>query len=430
MTSKLFPERRTRSQIKLSDDILKVPEHSPMKNARNTVRKNSDSPSVMDSVDDSEDELLLSPNKQPKIQRSKRSVSPPKDEYDAGALEERSGRELKRMKWDLGEGDVKNPVKARLAKAGHARTNSEPDVGPSRKASRKRAGTASSSNKPNSTSNIPVPPVMRSPTGVPKKTRAQSVPLFPSFSSLPQLDLRNPPLSPIRARSPSRSPDKYHGLKVHLSPPKPSSSELPPLQVEALPDEPKAPMEVDEEPPTANLDAVMESIRDSVVPVSEVSAQPPKSPTPAVPPSVPSTEPPVTPAPGDPSLFISLSPLTPLPETPLPPKTTAVGNEDRYNAEEGWRFNPEKVGVIHIPLYLLFTPLYPRKLRLVCYSNRYHNQTLGNRRMCPLHQMSLTLQLQAKYPDLQWDHLHSPQPKLHLTMLLFRQLPKSRSSLR
>lgn len=398
MTTNPSQERRTRSQIRLSDDILKLPEHSPMKNARNAIRTQSEPLGDMDTVDDSEDELLLSPNKSLKPSRSKRSVSPPpENEYSPGASGGRSGRELKRMKWDLGEGEVKNLAKARLAKAGHARTNSLPNAGPNRKMSHKRAGVVTSGNKPNSTSNVPQSPIIQSPTGVPGKTRAQSVPLFPSFSSMPSLDLRNPPLSPIRARSPSRPPDKYHGLRVHPSPSKQLTSEPP--QVEAFDDEPKVSMEVIEEPmqPIADPDTTMESATDTIAPVPDVSTQPSESPTSSATSNVPSVEPPVTPVPSGLSLYASMSPLTPLPETPLPLKVVAE-DEDRYSTKDGWGFNLEKVSAVRGLVAFLLIHFCRRSPNC----NRYHNPISVSRRMRPISPMSSGLRLGARFPDHLW----------------------------
>ncbi|KAF9447189.1 hypothetical protein P691DRAFT_138223 [Macrolepiota fuliginosa MF-IS2] len=433
MTSNPFQEGRTRSQLKLSDDILKISEQSPMKNARDAARKKSDSPGNMDPVDGSEDELLLSPSRQAQPPRSKRSVSPPPgDEYNPGTSEGRDGRELKRMKREMDQRETKDPVKARLIKGGHARTNSEPNSGLSRKAPRKRAGTASSNNKPNSTSNVPTFPVVRSPARAPGKTRAQSVPLFPSFSPLPSLDLRNPPLSPIRARSPSRPPSKYHGLKIHPSPSKPEISEQPPpLQPEAGPDESKIPMEVDEEPhgpPAVELDSVMETVGDPIAP-PEVVVQPPKSPTPPAPPTVSSAELPATPAPIDPTLTISMSPLTPLPDTPLPQKVAVVDSEDRYKTEDGWRFDLEKVSIIHICPYPSFI-IFFRSRKPLHYSSQYHHQSSESRKMRPVHPNSLMLRLGVKFPGPPWVQSCNPpaKPHLHIPPLPIPQLPKSRSS--
>ncbi|KAJ3574542.1 hypothetical protein NP233_g1701 [Leucocoprinus birnbaumii] len=368
MTTKPFPERRTRSQIKLSDDILKVPEHSPMKNARNATRKNSESP--MEEVQDSEDELLLSPPKQPKPSGSKRSVSPPpKDEYSSGSKEDIHGRELKRMRREIEEEEIKNPAKARLTKPGHARTASEPNVGSSRLANRKRSGTTSLGNKPKSTSHVEPTPAAEAPTGVLGKARARSVPLFhsSSLSSLPSLDLRNPPLSPIRARSPSRSPDKTHGLRVYPSPSKPAVSEGHP-PTEALSNEPSVPMEMDHDPisqPIVEADTVMEQAGEAAEaipevsispsghhdhePLPEVAVQPPESPAPVL--LNPPSHPPVTPMPSGLSVSSFMSPLTPLPETPLPPKAVDDGQEDRYTTKEGWGYEPtrsdhQKIGAL------------------------------------------------------------------------------------
>ncbi len=329
-----------------------------MKTARNTVRKSSEPPSDMNSLVESEDELLLSPNKPINLQRSKRSVSPPREDgYNSRKPEEDNGREFKRMKWDLDEEGVKNPTSVLLTKAGHARTNSEPSAGPSREAPRKRAGTASSNNKPKSMSHVPTPPVIQSPTGVLGKTRARSVPLFPSLSSIPHLDFRNPPLSPIRARSPCPS-DKYHGLRVYPSPARPSASEQRPLQEEIFPDDPKALMEVDEDcsaPPVIDTDTAMEGSGNGMVPTLELSIQHPKSPTLSVP-ATSSVDHPIglaTPMPSEPTLVISMSPLTPLPPTPLPTKSVAGEDGGRYDIGDGWGFDLQKVSAVKISWVLI-----------------------------------------------------------------------------
>lgn len=328
-----------------------------MKAARNAVRKSSEPPSDMNSVVESEDELLLSPNKETNLQRSKRSVSPQREDgYNPGIPEGENGREFKRMKWDLDEG-VKNPVRARLTSAGHARTNSEPNAGPSREAHRKRAGTASSDNKPHSMSHVPAAPTAQSPTGVPGKTRAQSVPLFPSLTSLPHLDLRNPPLSPTRARSPCSS-DKFHGLRVYPSPAKVLTLEQLPLQVEALSDDPKVRMEVDEEcsvPPVLDADIAVEG-SDIGAAAPEVSIQRPESPS--LPTSVTTTSVdhlviPATPMSSEPTLVITMSPLTPLPSTPLPTNSAVGEDGSRYSTSGGWGFDLGKVGIIKVTMVLV-----------------------------------------------------------------------------
>jgi hypothetical protein len=333
-----------------------------MKNARNAIRQHSEPPNHIEAVNDSEDELLLSPNKLTKPSGSKRSVSPPvSDEYSIGTGDVGHGRELKRMKWDLEEErGRKDPVKARLTKPGHARTNSEPSAGPSRKAPRKRADIALASNKPNSTSDIKPPPTNGTPTELSEKERARSVPLFSSSSlpSLPSLDLRNPPASPIRARSPSRSVDKSHGLKVHPSPLKASLSEQPPTEDAPLGESKVSTMDVDQEPsvpPVLDSDAVMDHAHELANPLPELSIQPPKSPAPVSPQNAPSSKPPATPIPSGLSLSASMSPLTPLPETPLPPGADV--DEDRYTTKEGWDLEPGQVSIVsknRIHLFISF----------------------------------------------------------------------------
>ena len=327
MTANPFPKRRTRSQIKLSDDIFKYIEHSPMKYARNVVRENTEFQSRTGQINNDKDEFLPSP---PKPSGSKRSVSPiPDDGYSTEVGEYIHGRGLKRKK--LQEQEINNPVNACLSKfkLDHSRTNSEPNVGSSHKAQHQHAGAATVSNEPNSMSSIPEIDTL---AGVPGKARAQSVPLFPSslsLSSFPSLDLRNPPTSPICSRSPSRAIDRFHGLKVHPSPPKLlSSKQL--SAAEASHNESRVPVD-----------------KRMILPVElpEVSIHPPESPAPAVPPHISSSYP-ATPAPSALSFLTSMSPLTPLPETPLPPN---VDDErgDRYTTKEGHSVSTERVSAVH-----------------------------------------------------------------------------------
>jgi hypothetical protein len=340
MTTNPFLERRTRSQIRLSDDVLKVPERSPMKNARNIARLHSEPPDDRRFVDDSEDELLSS-NRPPNPSGSKRSVSPPSmDEYGQGALNETTGRHFKKMKWDLSEGGTNRSIIE--TNHSHSRIHSEPNLEPSQKVFYKRVAAVSPSSKPSSTPNLPRSQTSPSLTGLTSKTRAQSVPLFPSFSSLPSLDLRKLPLSPVRVRSPSHSPDKFHGLRVYPSPRK-SPTPGPPLQTDVVEEERKASMEVDEDSIPPNP-AITENVMAANTSVPEVSVLPPKSPR-QPPPTGSSTKPPVTPLPGGLGLDPFMSPLTPLSETPLPQALLAEG-ENRYNTKEGWTLPPEGVSMI------------------------------------------------------------------------------------
>lgn len=360
MTTNPFLERRTRSQIRLSDDVLKVPEHSPMKNARNIARLRSEPPEDRRFVDDSEDELLSS-NRPPNPLGSKRSVSPPAtDEYSKGASND-IGRQLKRMKWDSSEGETRSSI----GETNHARIHSEPNLGPSQRVSYKRVATVSPRSKPNSTSNLPKSETTQSLTELTSKTRAQSVPLFPSFSSLPLLDLRKLPLSPIRARSPSHSPDKYHGLKVYPSPRKSPTPEPP--QAEVVVDEHKASMEVDEDPIPLNP-AMTESSMAATTSVLEVSVLPPKSPALLPPPVDSSTKFLATPLPGGLGFDLPMSPLSPLPETPLPQALIAEG-ENRHNTKESWTLPPEKVSMFQTASSIISSVMLGLRSQLIAPAN-------------------------------------------------------------
>lgn len=338
MSSNPLLDRRTRSQITLSDDVLKVPEHSPMKKARNVARLHSEPPDDRRIVYDSEDELLSS-SRPPHPSSSKRSVSPPAmNEYGHGALNATTGRHSKRMKWDVGEGGSNSPI----IDTNHVRIHSEPSLEPRQEVFYKRVPAVSPSSKPNSTSNLPRSQTTPSLTGLTSKTRAQSVPLFPSFSSLPLLDLRKLPLSPVRARSPSHSPDKLHGLRVYPSPRKsPTPGPLP--QAKVVENEQETSMEVDQDPIPPNP-AITENTMVVTASVPEVSVLSPKSPTQPPPPAELSTKPPATPLPGGLGLHSFMSPLTPLPETPHPQALLPEG-EHRYDTKEGSILPPERVSL-------------------------------------------------------------------------------------
>lgn len=131
--------------------------------------------------------------------------------------------------------------------------------------------------------------------------RARSVPLFSTCANIVHIDLRNPPPSPRRPRS--RSPSKEPELRILSGP-----SSFPRLD-------------------TIQDEAAVELPTDSSVPVEHTTI-----PTILEPPSTPATQRPLA--------FISMSPLTPLPETPLPSNSMAV-TKGRYNGN-GWATHLEE----------------------------------------------------------------------------------------
>src|SRR5258708_913244 len=169
--SDVFPRKRTRSQLALRDDILKIPQGSPMKDAK---KARTAPRSANNSLDETEDELLLSPRK--REGRSKRSVTPePQDEYSP-AFGSPSGRELKRVKRDNLE--ERKGVDDKMAQY-NARNTSETRLSAVKGKSPKRP--AALSKKPTSTLSASPPPSVYSPMESPKG-RAQSVPLFTTVS--------------------------------------------------------------------------------------------------------------------------------------------------------------------------------------------------------------------------------------------------------
>lgn len=343
MTTNPFPERRTRSQIRLSDDIFKHTEHSPMKYARSVARENPESQSLTGKVNEDKDEFLPT---LPRPSGSKRSVSPlPNDEYDTGVGGDIHERSSKRMK--LQNQEIQNPVNGCMTKLDHSRTNSEPNVGSNRKAQCRQAGTATASNKPNSMSSISEIDTL---AGEPDKARARSLPLFPSSSSLPSLssfpilDLRNPPMSPIHSHSPSRAIDRFPRLKVHPITPK--------LLQPQRPSHDKSGVSIDMNNKSetrlviesvTKTENVYEPATPKMLPAElpKVSIDPPESPTVAVPLYVPVSYP-ATPAPSALSFLPPMSPLTPLPETPSLSREGGSGTI----MKESRNFDAKEVSVI------------------------------------------------------------------------------------
>ncbi|TFK44858.1 hypothetical protein BDQ12DRAFT_39073 [Crucibulum laeve] len=353
----IFPEKRTRSQVTLPDEILRVADRSPFKDARIALRNYaaaSDQPSTSSTAaDDTDDELLLSPRKDPERKpRSKRSASPPSiDEYSARAGTPPEGRELKRVKRDVyftatGESIIdRTNAATNHATPAHTRNNSEPIVRLHKHSTRKRANT--SSKKPSSSSSNS-PPTVYSPAVPPGKGRAQSVPLFPSTYLIPHIDLNNPPPSPHRSRS--RSPSKEREPKLRIT-----SGPIRAMEVLAsISDETVAEMDVD----TVELAAVVEKsisspagsvseahdLSSSVQPMDDDTPveRPPSSSTvseddaPLESPAISHPEPPSTPVVESRAVINLSSPLTPLPETPHPSKALTSDAATRYIETSGW----------------------------------------------------------------------------------------------
>ncbi|KAF5380535.1 hypothetical protein D9615_004724 [Tricholomella constricta] len=296
MASSIFSEKRTRSQLTLPDRLLfQLSQGSPMKDARTALKINLNlEPSVdtrVESAEETDDELLLSPTKVvPTTRTTKRSVSPPpKDEYATRPDSPSDKRELKRQKRDgdgdpapNGEGSSNNPV----ARSSHTRSLSQPE--PTRKSTRIRSAT-------NSRAGTPAPSNLYSDKNtMPGKGRAQSVPLFPSSSSsnVLHIDLRNPPPSPRRPRS--RSPSKEREFRIVAGTPAVT-------KLATIPDE---------------RSLSLERERPGTAPPTEEPSIHETPPMPVMPP---------------------LSPLTPLPETPHPSSTehNYTGIEWCNHIEEG-----------------------------------------------------------------------------------------------
>jgi len=287
---------------------------------------------------DTEDELLLSPGKQEtniRTNHSKRSASPPLvDEYSPLSGSPSDNRKPKRVKRDLGlddsESDRANLKSADLhqpSTRGHARNLSDSDVLLRKRSTRKR-----SSKKPVSTVSASPTPSTFSPVIPTEKGRAQSVPLFASFNDLPRIDFRNPPPSPKRSRS--RSPSKDRELKFRIT----SSSFS---KLGAIPDEASSTMEVVHESGKtlkATEVLLLPKITEETHPKASIHET-----SVLDPPTLPSSNNQITfsDIPSTPlakqslNKLMPMSPLTPLPETPFPPRL-GTDVEDRYTGNMGW----------------------------------------------------------------------------------------------
>lgn len=402
MTEPVFSEKRTRSQLTLPDDILQIPDRSPLKGAKTALRNHTTTHAAPSSSktpsDESDDELLLSPGKKPPMNRSsssKRSASPPRqDEYALPSGSPPDGRELKRVKRDVSlareiKGDIDHS-KAIFPSHdypthGHSRTLSEPDLTREHLLTRKRPATKPK--KPVSTVNAgPTPTIFSSSTpDSPKMTRAQSVPIFPTESIFfnaqegPRIDLTNPPLSPKRRRSPSRSPSKERAPKLRITAsgsagssgtlklptihddiimnivhsesesnvPQESGTRLIPAEVHVSASREEI---IPASPPSRELVPASPPMRPAVLPSSPpIKEVIPASPSPPHPNSTGLVPPTTLTVPATPATRLlgdlsSMSPLTPLPDTPLPPprSITDSGVDDRYSSSAGWRITPMK----------------------------------------------------------------------------------------
>ncbi|KAG6816582.1 hypothetical protein H0H87_004882 [Tephrocybe sp. NHM501043] len=330
MASAVLPEKRTRSQLTIPDDLLlQLSQGSPLKDARTAMRQNTNSASNFNEeiVEETDDELLLSPGKPIETMRTtKRSVSPPPgDEYALRPQSPSEGRELKRTKLDDDMFPALNGHTPRTLppRYTHARSHSQPEVGRSTKSIR---SVTSDSDAQGSSDELAT-------TG---QGRAQSVPIFPTSlaSGIVRIDLRNPPESPRRPRS--RSPSKERELRIVTGP---SITKLDTI--------------LDETDSAMNVDEIRQPSQQAIVSVNDVlpigngtthvildDPMPSPSPSPVhkkltslVLPIV--VEPPTTPTgPSSP-----LSPLTPIPETP---HLSKGGSETNRYIASGWAANIEE----------------------------------------------------------------------------------------
>jgi hypothetical protein len=312
MSNTPFAAKRTRSQLALPDDILHVPERSPMKDARTALRHHTTGVAGRrrDGSSESDDELLLSPGKtssQPRkdsqqhiMLTHKRSASPQiGDEYTSRFDSPSDGRASKRIKRDV---DVDQDEQRRAENVttfesrlhfAHSRSASQPIM----------------ENPTCAQSALDQQPTRTSP--LPGKGRARSVPIFSSYA-VPHIDLRNPPTSPWRARS--RSPSKEREIKLRIT-----SGPTQIAKLETIADDIGADVYTDGTilAPSAGIPlALSTSNAGGDFDQDDRSARPP---APAVRelPSTPATTQRL-------SLTFPLSPLTPLPPTPLPSRSVHI----------------------------------------------------------------------------------------------------------
>lgn len=311
----IFCDKRTRSQLTLPDDIYQhLPlSRSPLKDARTALRNQSEPPVpswLNESVEDeSEDEILLSPTKAKSV---KRSASPSRDaNYSSNTAVPSEFPVFKRLRRDDGA-------------AGHIDSENV--------------------NMPSSPSRHFVELSLESPKrvgdGSPRKaglipSRARSVP--PTF---PSINLRNPPSSPNKPRSPRKVTPM---LKITVV--------APPEKLEPILDE-ETEQEGDGQHAVSSLNLVEQGIVTGEVPEPP---QPPEDPHNVVVVNAHKT-------PARTRLIAGpLSPLTPLPETPIAPPQLHDDLKDRILNTSGWGFernsnvsvntdvHPESLHASHLP---------------------------------------------------------------------------------
>ena len=347
----------------LPDEILQIPQRSPLKDAKTALRNHGATPDTTTASrqppDDTDDELLLSPGKNPveirKASTSKRSASPDLDDgYERRSGSPSDARELKRVKRDAvaenGESDAENVKVARVTQQrptqGHARNHSEPNLLAGRRSARKRSATTSK--KPLSTASDGPPTKHFSPANSPKKGRAQSVPLFCSTDDWPRIDFRNPPPSPKRSKSPSRSPAKDK-LRI-ASGPFPKSSSLPTIQDEAttaMDEETSSVQEIELQLPLVTIspsegvveNVIAETTTEPASSSTSITSSIPSAPSTAVTPAIPTIVP-ATPITQSLNKLMPMSPLTPVPETPFPGFGKILPHtHSRSTGNTGWNVN-------------------------------------------------------------------------------------------
>ncbi|KAF8633427.1 hypothetical protein AX17_004598 [Amanita inopinata Kibby_2008] len=333
MAGTIFGERRTRSQLTLPDDLLlRLPQRSPMKDARSARRHLVPQSNMhqLETADNSLDGLASSANNEKEGKgksNPKRSMSPTQDtEMQVPRTEPPPERELKRAKVDVDV--VENSESTLNRRAGvatrrklHARNASDPNSSRMQRSTRTRSTTPAGSIKPVSSTGVTSLSTIDLP---PSKGRAQSVPIFPTYYPSPFVDLKNPPPSPRRTRS--RSPEREERrLRITFEPTK----------LDAFVDEAEEKMAVEEEGtliPSAAKDVsqqpeiilesqpmdmratASEDLINNIYLENTTNIHPNSPPT-VFKRDIRSTPPPTCLIPS-----VTLSPLTPLPETPHPSK--------------------------------------------------------------------------------------------------------------
>ncbi|KAK0461053.1 uncharacterized protein EV420DRAFT_1762381 [Desarmillaria tabescens] len=312
----IFCDKRTRSQLTLPDDIYQhLPlSRSPLKDARTALRNQSEPPIPSwlneGAEDESEDEILLSPTKAKSV---KRSASPSRDTHHSSNIASFPDfPALKRPRRDdgvVGNSDSENVNMPSSPNRHFAQLNLD---------SPKRVGDGSPSKE-----------------GLTPR-RAHSVP--PMF---PSIDLRNPPSSPNKPRSPRKvTPMLKFTILVQ------------PTKMESIPDEETQQEDGGQGVLLSLNPAEQAKIAGEVAESSQFKEDPANS-------LVVNTH--KTPArmrltPGP------LSPLTPLPETPiLPPQlhgnledrmpnASSSGFEKNSNVSNNTNVHPEPTPTSHPPL--------------------------------------------------------------------------------